>query len=147
MRGRYKVVAQLVQGAFGVTLLVTDKVSNQKYVAKIMDLSQMTPQDKQRVKSEIDCLSQCDHVNVLRHIETYANDTTLVLVTEYADGGDLGREIAVMTFPFTSTELACVLSYLLGADVRLSPRARQPFPFNERELLTVLLQCIHKLCQ
>ena len=81
MRGRYKVVAQLGQGAFGVTLLVTDKVSNQKYVAKIMDLSQMTPQDKQCVKSEIDCLSQCDHVNILRHIETYANDTTLVLVT------------------------------------------------------------------
>ena len=35
MRRRYKVVAQLGHGAFGVTLLVTDNVSNERYVAKI----------------------------------------------------------------------------------------------------------------
>ena len=44
MRGRYKVEAELGEGAFGITLLVKDKVSNEKYVAKIMDLTQMTPE-------------------------------------------------------------------------------------------------------
>ena len=111
MRRRYKVVAQLGQGAFGVTLLVTDNVSNERYVAKIMDLLQMTPEDKQHVKTEIDCLSQCDHVNIIRHIESYANDTTLVLVTEYAEGRDLGREIIArnnLHHHFTSTDIAWI---------------------------------------
>ena len=112
MRDRYKVESKLGQGAFGTALLVTDKVSNVKYVAKIMDLSQMTPEDKHRVKSEIDCLSQCDHVNIIRHIESYANDTTLVLVTEYAAGGNLGNDIRTRVVPFTSWEIACYFAQI-----------------------------------
>ena len=112
MRCRYKVEAKLGEGAFGTTLLVTDKVSNEKFVAKIMDLSQMTPKDKQHIKSEINCLSQCDHVNIIRHIESYASDTTLVLVTEYVDGGDLGREILTRIVPFTSEDIACVFAQI-----------------------------------
>jgi len=117
MRRRYKVVAQLGEGAFGITLLVTDRASNQKYVAKIMDLSQMMPKDKQQIKKEVDGIGQCDHVNVLRHIETYANETHLVVVTEYADGGDLSREIISrdslhLNQPFTSAEIADIFAQI-----------------------------------
>ena len=118
MRGRYKVESKIGKGAFGIALLVTDRASKEKYVAKVMNLLQMTPKDKQHVKSEVECLAQCDHVNIIRHIETYANDTTLVIVTEYADGGDLGHEILARkkkNLKFTSAEIACVIAQVCQA--------------------------------
>ena len=40
MRGHHKVESELGQGAFGITwLLVTDKATNEKCVAKVMDPS------------------------------------------------------------------------------------------------------------
>jgi serine/threonine protein kinase len=111
LRARYKVESKVGKGAFGTALLVVDKASNEKYVAKVMNLLQMTPKDKQHVKSEIDCLAQCDHVNIIKYIESWSNDTHLVLVTEYADGGDLGREIVARrrkNLSFNSMEIACV---------------------------------------
>ena len=111
LQERYRVERTVGKGAFGVALLVVSKSTNEKSVAKVMNILAMTPKDKQNVKNEIDCLSQCNHVNIIKHVESYADETNIVLVAEYADGADLGKEIRVRqkkNMPFKSADVACI---------------------------------------
>jgi len=115
LRERYRVEKKLGRGAFGIALLVVSKTTDEKSVAKVMNLRAMTPKDKKNVKNEIDCLSQCNHINIMRHIETYADESNLVLLTEYADGGDLAQEIKVRKTknqPFSSADVACIFAQI-----------------------------------
>jgi len=109
LQERYKVERSVGTGAFGAALLVVSKSTNKKSVAKVMNVLALSAKDKQHTKSEIDCLSQCNHMNIIQYVESYADETHLVLVTEFADGGDLGQEIRVRrkkNLLFTSTEIA-----------------------------------------
>eukprot|EP00760_Papus_ankaliazontas_P036108 PhM_4_TR8197/c1_g1_i1/m.82020/K08857/NEK1_4_5; NIMA (never in mitosis gene a)-related kinase 1/4/5 len=113
LRSRYHVERKVGKGAFGVALVVVEKGgnNNEKYVAKVMNLAQMSEKDKQHVKSEIDCLAQCCHGNIIQHKESSTQGNSLVLVTEFADGGDLAKEISVRkkrNMFFQTHEIACV---------------------------------------
>lgn len=118
LRARYKVESKIGRGAFGVALLVQSKKDNEKYVAKVMNLAQMNKKDREHMKSEVDCLDACQHPNIIRQIESYSNAQQLVLVTEYADGSDLGKEITARKrkgLTFQSKEVACIMVQLFLA--------------------------------
>jgi len=112
LRMRYRVNKEIGKGASGIALLLESSSSiNERCVAKIMNLHSMTPKERQHVKNEIDCLGQCNHVNIIRHIETYADESNLVLLADYADGGDLALEIRARqkkNASFNSTDVACI---------------------------------------
>lgn len=81
------------QGSYGQALLVERAVDNAIYVAKIMDLGKMSARDKQYAYSEIKCLAACDHPNIIQYVEDTEDDTSLTIVMEFADAGDLDRQI------------------------------------------------------
>jgi serine/threonine protein kinase len=118
MRSRFKVESKIGSGAFGVALLVTSKTTSQKLVAKVMNISMMSDKDKGHVKSEVDCLGQCNHANIIKHIESCSDGRYLVLVTEYADGSDLGKELVVRArknLTFSTKEISIIMVQLFLA--------------------------------
>eukprot|EP00759_Apiculatamorpha_spiralis_P007395 PhF_6_TR1447/c0_g1_i1/m.2572/K08857/NEK1_4_5; NIMA (never in mitosis gene a)-related kinase 1/4/5 len=119
LRLRYKVEIKLGRGSFGVALvLVPRDGTTRKFVGKVMNVSQMTPKEKEHVTNEVHCLSQCDHPNIIQHIETFNTDSQLVLITEFADGSDLGKEILVRGrkgMSFSTDEIGCIMVQLFLA--------------------------------
>lgn len=69
---------------------------NGLYVAKIMDLRAMQSQDRQYAQTEIMCLAHTNHFAIIRYYEHYvldSDDETIMIVTEFADHGDLRRNL------------------------------------------------------
>lgn len=80
-------------GSYGEAWLV-ERVSDQAiYVCKIMDLGKMSARDKQYAYSEIKCLAHCDHANIIKYVEDREENGQLLIVMEFADSGDLDRQI------------------------------------------------------
>lgn len=75
---------------------------NGLYVAKIMDLRAMQSQDRQYAQTEIMCLAHTHHFAIIRYYEHYvldSDDETVVIVTEFADHGDLRRNLYSTSSP------------------------------------------------
>jgi len=62
-------------------------------VVKIMDLPKMSERDLQYAYSEIKCLSLVKHPNIIRYYEDKEEGQSLLIAMEFADGGDLDRQI------------------------------------------------------
>eukprot|EP00759_Apiculatamorpha_spiralis_P038784 PhF_6_TR37845/c4_g1_i1/m.56344/K08857/NEK1_4_5; NIMA (never in mitosis gene a)-related kinase 1/4/5 len=94
LREKYTIEGVIGQGGFGVTFLVNSpQAPHMKYVAKVMNTANMSAKDQEHVKSEVVCLNQCNHMNIIKFCEAHTLDTQLILVVEYADGGDLSYQI------------------------------------------------------
>jgi len=73
---------------------LVEKVEDaQILVCKIMDLGKMSARDKQYAYSEIKCLAHCDHANIIKYVEDREENDQLLIVMEFADSGDLDRQI------------------------------------------------------
>ncbi|KPA84738.1 putative protein kinase [Leptomonas pyrrhocoris] len=75
---------------------------NGLYVAKIMDLRAMQTQDRQYAQTEIMCLAHTHHFAIIRYYEHYVLDSdaeTVVIVTEFADHGDLRQNLYSTSSP------------------------------------------------
>ena len=75
---------------------------NGLYVAKIMDLRAMQTQDRQYAQTEIMCLAHTHHFAIIRYYEHYvldSDDETVIIVTEFADHGDLRRNLYSVSSP------------------------------------------------
>src|SRR3989338_6557025 len=83
----------LGSGSYGTALLVERAIDNEIYVAKIMDLGQMSARDKQYAYSEIKCLAACDHPNIIQYLEDAEDENSLTIIMEFADAPDLDPHI------------------------------------------------------
>jgi serine/threonine protein kinase len=71
----------------------------------------MSSKDREHVKSEVDCLGICNHMNIIKLKETCVEGNHLVLIAEHADGSDLNRELTARKskrINFSSEEVAMV---------------------------------------
>lgn len=80
-------------GSYGEAWLVERPSDGGVFVAKSMDLGRMTPRDKSYAYSEIKCLASCNHPNIIQYIEDHEENEHLLIVMEFADSGDLDRQI------------------------------------------------------
>lgn len=80
-------------GSYGEAWLVERPTDGGMFVAKSMDLGKMTPRDKSYAYSEIKCLASCNHPNIIQFIEDHEENEHLLIVMEFADSGDLDRQI------------------------------------------------------
>jgi serine/threonine protein kinase len=77
------------------------------FVAKVMDLVKMSKRDKEYAYSEIKCLAHCNHPNIIKYVEDHEENEQLLIVMEFADAGDLDRQIKARS--------ADNMRYFLGA--------------------------------
>jgi serine/threonine protein kinase len=90
---KYLKKRHLGQGSFGSAWKVEDTASGTPYAAKIMNTNSMSAKDRGFVANEVRCLSCCNHPNVVKHVLSTDVEGMILIVMEYADGGDLYKQI------------------------------------------------------
>lgn len=80
-------------GSFGSAWRVEERETGITCAAKVMDTNAMTAKDRGFVANEVKCLARCNHPNVIRHQMSTEIDGMMLIVMEYADGGDLYKQI------------------------------------------------------
>eukprot|EP01065_Artemidia_motanka_P013497 TRINITY_DN1749_c0_g1_i1.p1 TRINITY_DN1749_c0_g1~~TRINITY_DN1749_c0_g1_i1.p1 ORF type:complete len:465 (+),score=132.50 TRINITY_DN1749_c0_g1_i1:52-1395(+) len=85
---------QVGAGSYGEAWLVeTAAEPHTQLVAKIMNLPKMSERDLHYAYSEIKCLMRLKHPNIIEYVEDFEEDSNLYIVMEFANCGDLDRQI------------------------------------------------------
>ena len=96
MKATYKIINFLGEGSFGRAYLAQCDNDNNKYVIKQITLEGMDDEEKRETFNEAKILKKLDHPNIIKFKEVFLQrqpKPALNIVTEYADGGDLGQKI------------------------------------------------------
>lgn len=80
------------KGNYGTAYLCQD-VYNDKVVVKKISLFSMTEKEKMDAYNECKLLKKVNHPNIIKYIDSFIEDDTLHIVTQYCDQGDLSSAI------------------------------------------------------
>ena len=96
MKATYKIKKLLGEGSFGKAYLAEVEGDDKKYVIKQVMMDGLTEQEKKETFNEAAILKRLDHPNIIKFKEVFIQrkpKEALNIVTEFADGGDLGQKI------------------------------------------------------
>jgi serine/threonine protein kinase len=104
------------KGAYGEAWTVIRTSDQKNFVAKIVDLKN-TPEKRRRyATTEIRCLANCDHPNVIKYVEDGTGDgDQLIIIMELADAGDLGTQLKNHKVRFSEREAGILFAQLVLA--------------------------------
>ena len=109
MKATYKIINFLGEGSFGRAYLALCDNDNNKYVIKQITLEGMDDEEKRETFNEAKILKKLDHPNIIKFKEVFLQrqpKPALNIVTEYADGGDLGQKIEKQKkVPFSEAQI------------------------------------------
>lgn len=89
----YQRVKLLGQGASGEVWKVLDHDAAQYYALKQMDLAKMSDQQRGFAVQEAQLLHKLEHPHIAKFVDLVLQGTTVCIVMQYFDGGDLQRVI------------------------------------------------------
>ena len=94
----FKIEKVLGRGSFGSVYLVTRKADNKIYALKTVILEKLNKKEQENSVNEVRILASISHPNVIGYKEAFWNDkeSSLNIVMEYADDGDLQTKIQKM---------------------------------------------------
>ncbi|NXE00124.1 NEK2 kinase, partial [Chaetorhynchus papuensis] len=92
----YEVLLTIGAGSYGKCRKVRRKADGKILVWKELDYGMMTESEKQMLVSEVNLLRELRHPNIVRYFDRIIDrsSTTLYIVMEYCEGGDLATLIA-----------------------------------------------------
>ena len=90
--------------------LVQDLQSQQHYAAKFQKTRKRSY--KERAEEEISILKSLSHENIIKYIDSYADVTSIVIVMEYLDGGELFVKIADEDYDLTEADCVHFVSQI-----------------------------------
>jgi NIMA (never in mitosis gene a)-related kinase len=93
MLADYEIIRILGKGTFGKVYLAKCRVDRKIWVLKIVSLVGLSDEEKEIALNESKLISQISHRNIIRYYESFIEKDNLVIVTEYAEGGDLHQKI------------------------------------------------------
>lgn len=111
----YDIKEKLGNGKFGLVRLGYHKQTNRKVAIKIMNKKDMTTQDLELVRTEIEILKICQHPNIIRILDVYENLEFMYIVMEYCSGGDLFTYIEKRGFKLKEERAAQLIHQILAA--------------------------------
>lgn len=125
LRQRFDIIKKLGQGTYGKVQLGINKESGQEVAIKTIKKSKIeTEADLIRIRREVQIMSSVQHPNIIHIYEVFENREKMVLVMEFAAGGEL-------------------YDYLSERKVLSEEEARRIF----RQVSTAIYYCHkHKIC-
>ena len=89
----YEFVKVVGEGAFAKAMLCTEKTTGEKVVIKKVSLANLTPQERDTAWKESQVHAMLKHPSIIQLRETFVEQGCLNIVMEYAEKGDLSRQI------------------------------------------------------
>lgn len=125
LRQRFDIIKKLGQGTYGKVQLGINKETGQEVAIKTIKKSKIeTEADLIRIRREVQIMSSVQHPNIIHIYEVFENREKMVLVMEFAAGGEL-------------------YDYLSERKVLAEEEARRIF----RQVSTAIYYCHkHKIC-
>ncbi|KAH0571945.1 Kinase, NEK [Spironucleus salmonicida] len=93
----FQVTKYLGKGSYGGVVLAKRTQDNNLYAIKQIKIKSLSNEDRESQLTEIRILASIFHPNILSLYEAFAENGTLHMVLEYAQGGDLDKEIEKVT--------------------------------------------------
>ncbi|KAK9170903.1 Protein kinase domain protein [Cryptosporidium meleagridis] len=93
---KYYVTNQIGEGGFGECYLIETKkgeLIQEKFVAKVVNMSRMTEIEKSNSIQEIKILNIVNHTNLVKLVESYTTKNLLCIIMELGEYGSLDGEI------------------------------------------------------
>ncbi|XP_078056866.1 serine/threonine-protein kinase Nek11 [Mustelus asterias] len=90
--GRYQVQEKLGRGSFGLVYLVLDKKSRKGEELKVLkeiSVGDLEPNDTVQASLEAQLLSKLDHPAIVKFYNSFVEQCSFCIITEYCEGGDL----------------------------------------------------------
>ena len=123
---RYLILRVLGSGATGLVFLAKRLSDGKSFAVKAVELEGMSEADRGRAEAEVHCLVRCDFFSIITCHEDFIkkdpnhpdHSTTIALVLDYANAGDLHEEIksrAKAKRPFQEHEAGLVFIQVLMA--------------------------------
>jgi len=85
----YDISDKLGRGKFGLVRAAIHKKSSKKVAVKIIKKKDMSNDDLELLKREIEILKICQHPNIIRLLDIFENQEYIYIVMELLKGGDL----------------------------------------------------------
>ena len=85
----YIIQKELGRGSFGVAYLSLQVSTQTHVVLKRINIGHLHPKYQQVALREVEILKKLDHPNIIKYYCSFIEDSTLSIITEYAEGGDL----------------------------------------------------------
>ena len=115
----YEVKETLGKGKFGLVKAGVHKKTGKKVAIKVMSKKEMTVQDVELQRREIEILKMCQHPYVIRLLDIFENQDYIYIVMENLSGGDLFTYLEKRNFEIKekrsrqlSHQIATALYYL-----------------------------------
>lgn len=90
LKQRFTVIRKLGKGTYGKVQLAINKQTGQEVAIKTIKKTKIeNDQDLQRVRREIQIMSSIEHPHIIHIYEVFENKDKIVLVMQYAPGGEL----------------------------------------------------------
>ena len=85
----YEVKETLGKGKFGLVKSAVHKKTGKRVAVKVMSKKEMSIQDVELQRREIEILKMCQHPNIIRLLDIFENQDYIYIVMEALSGGDL----------------------------------------------------------
>jgi len=106
----------LGKGKFGIVKLAVHKKTKKEVAIKMVSKTEMSPEDLELQRNEIEILKVCQHPSIIRLLDIFENETDIYLVLEYMKGGDLFDYLQRRDFT-VSEELACNFAHQIATGI------------------------------
>jgi len=95
LKHRFEIVKSLGSGTYGKVKLAIDKKTGQKVAIKSISKQKINcEQDMTRIRREIEIMASLKHKHIVQILEVFENKDKIILVQEFADGGELYDHIS-----------------------------------------------------
>ena len=89
----YKTLRQIGRGNYGSVFLVELLETGEVFCMKKISFFDMADAEKEAAKQEVALLSSLRHPCIVRYVDSFIQDSTLHIVMQYCEGGDLASRI------------------------------------------------------
>ena len=114
----YEIIKELGEGGFGKVYAAKNKKSGEIRAIKQLLKKNISKDDLDRFKREIEVLKKIDHPNVIKLYEKYESDNHIYLVMEKCDGGELFDDLMIRMESgkmYSEKEVAIIMRQVLSA--------------------------------